>query len=158
LQSARLVAAVAGSLSHSTRHEQSNHYLASSRRHCGCFALGCCGRCLCSCAPACQSATATALPVSGLWKRADDIFNSSLWDGEDSLGRWTGGTSEVGTCKSCGVHCEHLSVWDNDTKQRRYESRVLTDEQWQRETGPTMKRQRAAAEWPFNGGQSHVAE
>ena len=54
------------------------------------------------------------------------IFRSGLWDGEDSAGRGTGGTSQVGTCKSCGVHCEHFSVWDNDSTQSYYESRILT--------------------------------
>ena len=87
-----------------------------------------------------------------------DVFLSGMWDGEDSAGRGTGGTSQIGTCKSCGVHCEHLSVWDNDTKESRYESRVLTDEQWQRETGSAMRRQREASERPFiTGGQNHVA-
>jgi hypothetical protein len=33
-----------------------------------------------------------------------DVFSSGLWDGEDSVGRGTGGICQVGTCKSCGVH------------------------------------------------------
>jgi hypothetical protein len=87
-----------------------------------------------------------------------DVFSSGLWDGEDSAGRGTGGIFQVGTCKSCGVHCKHFSVWDNDKKERRYEIRVLTDEEWQREIGPSMKWQRQRAEWPFiSGDQSHVA-
>ena len=87
-----------------------------------------------------------------------DVLLSGLWDGHDSKSRGTGGTSQIGTCKSCGVHCEHISVWDIDTQKTRYESRVLTDEEWQRETASTMKIHRDAADWPFaSGGESHVA-
>jgi len=88
-----------------------------------------------------------------------DVFSSGLWDGEDSAGRGTGGLCQVGTCKSCGVHCQHFSVWDNDKKEARYyESRVLADEEWQQQTGPSLKRHRLQAEWPFlPGDQSHVA-
>lgn len=87
-----------------------------------------------------------------------EIFLSGLWDGEDLQGRSTGGACQIGTCKSCGVHCEHISIWDVDTKQSRYESRILTDEQWERETAATKKRHREMSDWPFiTGDQSHVA-
>ena len=87
-----------------------------------------------------------------------DVFLSGLWDGEDSKGRSTGGTSQIGTCKSCGIHCEHISIWDVDTKQSRYESRVLTAEQWERETAATKKRHREMSDWPFvTGDQNYVA-
>ena len=74
-----------------------------------------------------------------------DVVSSGLWDGEDSAGRGTGGTRAVGMCKNCGVHCEHVSMWDNDEKENRYECRVLTDEQWQRETAFIRRQQ---TEWP----------
>jgi hypothetical protein len=87
-----------------------------------------------------------------------DVFLSELWDGEDSKGRSTGGTSQIGTCKSCAVHCEHISIRDVDTKQCRYESRVLTAEQWEHETATTKKRHREMSDWPFvTGGQNYVA-
>ena len=60
-----------------------------------------------------------------------EVFLSGLWDGEDSAGRDTGGTQAVGTCRRCNVHCEHVSEWDNDKKESRYASRVLTDEEWE---------------------------
>src|SRR5258708_2543055 len=51
-----------------------------------------------------------------------NMFSSGLWDGEDSAGRGTGGSREMGTCGSCGVHCQHVSLWDNDKKETRYET------------------------------------
>lgn len=87
-----------------------------------------------------------------------DVFLSGLWDGKDSAGRGTGGTHAVGTCKSCGVHCEQRSVWDNDTEQSNYHTRVLTDAEWQQETAFSMRLHKQQAEWPFvSGGQNHVA-
>jgi len=87
-----------------------------------------------------------------------DVFLSGLWDGEDLEGRSTHGTSQIGTCKSCGVHCKHISIWDVDTKQSRYESCVLTADQWERETAATKKRHREMSDWPFvTADQNHVA-
>ena len=86
-----------------------------------------------------------------------EVFLSGLWDGEDSVGRGTGGGRQVGTCKSCGVPCEHYSIWDNDSKQSRYESRVLTDEEWERQTALSKKLHHQQAEWPFvSGDQNHL--
>jgi|SRR5688572_19403248 len=87
-----------------------------------------------------------------------DVFLSGLWDGEDLAGRGTGGTHAVGTCKSCGVHCEQRSVWDNDKKQSDYRTRVLTDAEWQQETAFSMRLRKQQAAWPFvPEGQSQVS-
>jgi hypothetical protein len=87
-----------------------------------------------------------------------NVFSSGLWDGEDGAGRGTGGSHEIGTCSSCGVHCRHVSFWDNDKKERRYEISVLADQEWQRETGPREKWRRQAKSWPFESkDENHVA-
>ena len=78
-----------------------------------------------------------------------DIYRSGLWDGTDEAGRSTGGSFQVSTCKSCGAHCRHTSTLDHDAKAMRYDGQILTEEEWQRETGPHEKWKRQAAEWPF---------
>jgi transcription elongation factor Elf1 len=75
--------------------------------------------------------------------------SSGLSNAIDLKGRGTIGTRDIGTCKSCGTHCVHFSVWDNDKKESLYETGQLTDEEWQRLTEPTMKVRKQQAEWPF---------
>jgi hypothetical protein len=81
-----------------------------------------------------------------------DVFRSGLWDGVDSAGRGTGGSREIGTCKVCGVHAQHMSTWDHDKKESHYETRKLTDEEWRREVEPHEKWKRQAESWPFITG------
>ena len=78
-----------------------------------------------------------------------DVCWSALWDGEDSAGRRTGGIHDAGTCRSCGVHCELRSVRDNETSHEYYNTRVLTEAEWQEETECIMELRRLRAEWPF---------
>ena len=46
---------------------------------------------------------------------------SGLWDGRlISEGRGQAAHHKSALCKSCGIHCQHISIWDVDTKQSCY--------------------------------------
>ena len=81
-----------------------------------------------------------------------EVLSSGLWDGVDGVGRGTGGSREIGTCKVCGVHAQHMSIWDQDKKASDYATRKLTDEEWNRETEPHEKWKRQTESWPFTTG------
>jgi hypothetical protein len=78
-----------------------------------------------------------------------DVFLSGFWDGVDLSGRRTGGGHQVGTCKSCGVHCKHYSIRNNDRNQTDYVSQILTEKEWHNETKFHKKLQRDREAWPF---------
>ena len=60
-----------------------------------------------------------------------DIHSSGLWDGVDEKGRSIGGSMQIATCKQCSVHAQRASFFDNDLKEWRYETRKMSEEEWQ---------------------------
>jgi hypothetical protein len=78
-----------------------------------------------------------------------DVYSSGLWDGHDVAGRGIGGSCELGTCKSCGVHYDFHDWWDKDKKQWQFENRVLTEDEWQQRIVPHEKIKRQTENWPF---------
>jgi hypothetical protein len=78
-----------------------------------------------------------------------DVYYSGFWDGRDSAGHGIGGLHMLGTCKSCGAHCDFYDWWDWDKKAKQYECHVLTEEEWLQRIEPGERWKRQRENWPF---------